>query len=280
VGYRELTPEEQKVVVNRGTEPPFSGRYCEFFDRGVYLCRRCGRPLYLSEHKFPCSCGWASFDDEIPGAVIRRPDPDGHRTEITCAGCAGHLGHVFQGERLTVKNVRHCVNSLSLTFVPKEDLKRGLFAGGCFWGIQHIMKDLPGVVHSTCGYCGGTVDYPSYEQVCSGETGHLETVEVLFDPEKISYRDLTRYFLEIHDPTQKGGQGPDLGDQYRSAIFAVDEEQRKAAEELLDELRDKGLEPVTEIRPEARFWPAEPLHQHYYLRTGSAPYCHRRVARF
>jgi methionine-R-sulfoxide reductase len=121
--YRKLTKEEERVIVNKGTEAPFTGKYFAFWEKGTYVCKRCGAALYRSESKFEADCGWPSFDDEIPGAVKRRPDPDGRRTEISCANCGAHLGHVFLGEGFTRKNTRHCVNSISVEFIPDKTTK-------------------------------------------------------------------------------------------------------------------------------------------------------------
>ena len=116
----KLTRAEEYVIVHKGTEPPFTGEYDHFFQDGTYVCRRCETPLYTSTSKFNSGCGWPAFDDELAGAVKHLPDPDGHRTEIECAACGGHLGHVFMGEGFTPTNTRHCVNSLSLKFVPNK----------------------------------------------------------------------------------------------------------------------------------------------------------------
>ncbi len=118
--YKELTPEEESVIVHKGTEMPFTGKYFAFWEKGTYVCKRCGAKLYRSESKFEADCGWPSFDDEIPGAVKRVPDPDGVRTEIQCTNCGAHLGHVFMGEGFTAKNTRHCVNSISMDFIPDK----------------------------------------------------------------------------------------------------------------------------------------------------------------
>ncbi|MDH7571476.1 MAG: bifunctional methionine sulfoxide reductase B/A protein, partial [Armatimonadota bacterium] len=226
----------------------------------------------------PSHCGWPSFDDEIPGAVRRLPDPDGQRTEIVCAHCGGHLGHVFVGERLTPKNVRHCVNSISLTFLPEEKVQygRAVFAGGCFWGVEYWFEKEPGVLRATSGYTGGTKENPTYEEVCSKTTGHFEAVEVLYDPVRVSYEQLAKLFFEIHDPTQADGQGPDRGPQYLSAIFYADASQKETAEKLIAQLKARGMNVVTRVLPLAKFWPAEAYHQDYYARKGSTPYCHVR----
>ena len=119
MNYNELNDEEKYVIENKGTEYPFTGKYNDFYEKGIFTCKKCNAPLYKSEDKFKSGCGWPSFDDEIQGAVKRVPDRDGRRIEIVCASCGGHLGHVFEGEELTAKNTRHCVNSISLNFEAK-----------------------------------------------------------------------------------------------------------------------------------------------------------------
>jgi len=302
---KPLSAEEKKVIVDKGTELPFAGKYTDHFETGTYHCRQCGEPLYRAQDKFHSGCGWPAFDDEIRGAVKKLTDADGRRVEITCAKCGGHLGHVFAGEGFTQKNLRHCVNSISLHFVaaqsaegsssrqstqndasPETELsqkskeERAIFAGGCFWGVEYFFQNLKGVISTMPGYTGGRTVDPSYREVCTGMTGHLEAVEIIYDSNLVSYEDLVRLFFEIHDPAQRNGQGPDIGEQYLSAIFYFDEEQRQIAERLVAKLREKGINAATRIEPAAEFYPAEEYHRRYYDKTGKVPYCHRRVKRF
>ena len=281
--YNELTPEEQRIIIHKGTERPFSGELLDNKAEGTYTCKQCDAALYKSSDKFDSQCGWPSFDDEIPGAVKRTLDADGRRTEITCANCDGHLGHVFEGEGFTQKNVRHCVNSLSLNFVAEQSsstVEKAYFAAGCFWGVEHLMKQAEGVLSTRVGYTGGHLKDPTYREVCYENTGHAEALEVVFDPTKTDFKTLARLFFEIHDPTQKDRQGPDIGSQYRSAIFYMDEAQRKTSEELIGILKGKGFNVVTELAEAGTFYEAEDYHQDYYERNGKQPYCHVYQKRF
>ncbi len=277
-----LTPEEKHIIIDKGTERPFTGKYTDTFKPGLYICRQCNAPLYRDDDKFKSSCGWPAFDDAIKGAVKQTLDADGRRTEITCNKCGGHLGHVFVGEQLTQKNTRHCVNSLSMKLEPSDTgrIRRAFFAGGCFWGVEYQMKKADGVLVVTSGYIDGKTQYPTYKEVCTHTTGHTEAVEVIFDSKKTDFETLAKLFFEIHDPTQLKRQGPDIGSNYRSGIYYLSNEQKKVTEKLVKQLKEKGLNVVTEIKPAPRFWPAEDYHQDYHERHGSAPVCHRRVKRF
>lgn len=278
-----LTPLTQRIIVDQATEYPHTGKYNTVARLGRYLCRRCGLALFRAHSQFSSGCGWPSFDGELPMAIKRLPDPDGHRVEIRCARCDGHLGHVFQGEYLTAKNLRHCVNSASLDFVLDEqviDTEEAIVAGGCFWGVEYYLRQLPGVLLVESGYTGGPLNEPSYEQVCQGRSGHYEAVRVVYDSKRTDYQQVIKRFFEIHDPTQTAGQGPDLGPQYQSAVFYYNEDQEQLAQALIQRLTSKGYTVVTRLLPVQIFWPAEDYHQAYYSKHHKQPYCHTPVLRF
>lgn len=275
--YNKLTKEEEKVILKKGTEYPFTGKYYNHKEKGTYVCKQCDAPLYHSSDKFDSHCGWPSFDDEIKGAVKRVPDADGRRTEIICNNCGGHLGHVFLGEGFTEKNTRHCVNSISLKFIPEDKTQKTetvYFAGGCFWGTEYFFKKAKGVKSTSVGYIGGHRKNPTYQEVCTGTTGHAEVVEVVYDPKKVSFEELARLFFEIHDFTQIDRQGPDIGEQYRSEIFYTKESQKNVADDLINVLMRKGYEVATETTKAGPYYKAEEYHQDYYNKKDKQPYCH------
>jgi len=274
--YNKLTPQEAAVIINKGTEYPHTGEYVNTKDSGTYVCRQCDAPLYNSNDKFDSHCGWPSFDDEIKGAVKRIPDADGRRVEIVCANCGGHLGHVFEGENYTAKNTRHCVNSISMKFIPTKQttMEKAYFASGCFWGTEFYFMKKAGVSETTVGYMGGHVDNPTYKEVCTGSTGHIETTEVIFDTSKTSFEDLVKLYYETHNFEQIGGQGPDIGPQYQSVVFYVNESQKAIVEKYMKILSDKGFKPATLLKPAPVFWAAEDYHQEYYDKKNGTPYCH------
>ena len=277
--YNKLTTEEEYVILHKGTERPFTGKFWDYKENGTYICKQCNAELYKSSDKFESGCGWPSFDDEIPDAVKRVPDADGMRTEIICANCGAHLGHVFEGENLTSKNTRHCVNSISLSFTPTASQNKNetaYFASGCFWGTEYYLSKVPGVISTTVGYTGGNRENPTYKDVCSGKTGHAETVEVIFDPSKTSFEALAKLFFEIHDFTQVNRQGPDIGNQYRTEIFYITDDQKIVSEKLIKLLTEKGYKVATKVTKATKFWKAEDYHQDYYDKNGSSPYCHIR----
>ncbi|MGL4348129.1 MAG: bifunctional methionine sulfoxide reductase B/A protein [Chlamydiales bacterium] len=278
--YRKLTPEESEIILHQHTELAHSGSYNNSKALGIYACKQCDSPLYLSSKKFLSHCGWPSFEEEIPGAVENRPDPDGRRIEIICSHCNGHLGHVFIGENLTKANVRHCVNSLSMLFIPantKEGFEIAFFAGGCFWGIESSFKTLQGVTSTSVGFMGGHVVDPTYKEVCMGKTGHLEAVKVVFDTQVLSYEDLAKFFFNNHDPLN---QGVDQGEQYESCVFYVTEAQRDTIDSLIAILIKHGTRVRTKVRPASTFYLAEEEHQNYYEKHGHAPGCMRKNTLF
>ena len=194
-----------------------------------------------------------------------------------------HLGHIFEGEGYTDKNTRHCVNSISLNFEPKlieSKIDTAIFAGGCFWGVEYYLKNANGVINTEVGYIGGNTQNPSYHDVCYNNTGHAEAIRVIFDANKTSYETLLKLFFEIHDFTQVNRQGPDVGEQYRSEVFYLNENQKAIAQSIIQILIDKKYKVATKLTPSGSFWVAEKYHQQYYEKKGGMPYCHSRKVIF
>jgi peptide methionine sulfoxide reductase msrA/msrB len=285
----ELTQEEQRVIINKWTERAWTWDLLEEKRVGTFLCKQCDSPLYYSEMKFDSGCGWPSFDDAIDWQVKETADADGSRTEITCMTCGGHLGHVFKWERLTPQNTRHCVNSISMKFVPEKVMVSGTdnkhiatFGGWCYRCVEAVMQRLEWVLEVQSWFMWGTVDDPTYDDIQYSETWHVEVVQVTFDSSIISYQTLLNVFFTTHDPTTLNRQWNDVGTQYASVIFTHTPEQKTQAQTMITSMNQREVfapdRVVTQVRDakEFRKWPD--YHQDYYDQNTSASYCQFVIA--
>jgi peptide methionine sulfoxide reductase msrA/msrB len=292
-----LTPDQYRVTQRNGTERAYSGEFWLHDEPGIYVDVVSGEPLFASVDKFDSRTGWPSFTKPVDRRnVVTKRDftmlfP---RTEVRSALGDSHLGHVFKDGPRNRGGLRYCINSAALRFVHRDNLeaqgysdyvtlfskedsmseyKTATLAGGCFWGMQDLIRRQPGVVSTRVGYTGGRNDNATYRN----HPGHAEAVEIVYDPAQTDYRALLEFFFQIHDPSTKDRQGNDLGSSYRSAIFYVDDEQKQVALDTIADVDACGLWPgkvVTEVVPASDFWEAEPEHQDYLLRIPNGYTCH------
>ncbi len=300
---KKLTTEQFAVTQQCGTEPAFRNAYWDNHKPGLYVDLVSGEPLFSSLDKFDSGTGWPSFTQPVKGTdIVEKKDSDLGmvRTEVRSKAAGSHLGHVFDDGPSDKGGLRYCINSAALKFVPLEEMdqagygqylepfvKAGLIkapmhetailAGGCFWGMEEIIRKVPGVIKTAVGYSGGSTPDPTYEEVCTGSTGHAESIEVVFDSSRLSYETLLDYFFRMHDPTTPNRQHNDAGTQYRSAIFYTSEAQKKTAEGVKARWDKSGKfnRPITtEITAAGKFYSAEEYHQKYLVKHPGGYTCH------